>query len=95
MIQEKFIQIRFKEQTVVGEFNDCLYFTEEEFAKLKQADIDTLATTRVNNWVTLVQSTPEPVEQTAEEIQKEIDEYTLKIEELTIIKANIISIKVK
>jgi hypothetical protein len=83
------IQVLIKEQTEVGEFQDALYFTEEEYASLSEKDIQKMIDTRIENWVNQVQNPPIPEEPTKEdlesqkiELQKHIDEVELKISEI-------------
>jgi len=87
MEEKIFIQVRFKDKTSHGEYNDALYFTQEEHAKTEQKEIDKLKQERVDNWVYLlehptpyVEPTEEELTKYKEELQRQIDEVTAQIE---------------
>ena len=63
------IQVRFKEQTDYGSYNDALYFTLDEYKDIKQADIDLLKQQRVDNWVNMVSNPPAYIEPTLDELK--------------------------
>lgn len=65
----KRIQILIQEKTDFGEFNDALYFTEEEYAKIEDKQIESLAQERVDSYVASRQEQKDkpPVEPTDEE----------------------------
>jgi hypothetical protein len=64
------IQVRIKEQTAMGEFNDSLYLTVDEFANVKDEDLDLLKKVRVDTWVAFVtaESNHEKEEKTEQEL---------------------------
>ena len=64
------IQVLFKEKTECGEFNDALYYTEDEFKGVKQNDIDKAIKGRVDNWVKSVKNPAKYIEPTDEELIK-------------------------
>ena len=68
MSQEIFIQVRFKEQTEVGEFNDCLYFSEVEYPAISQKFIDQEVASRVANWVDSIKNPPPSPQPTKAEL---------------------------
>ncbi len=70
MADQIFIQVRFKEQTEAGEYNDALYFTQAEYATKTANDISALKTTRVNNFVTAVKNPPILPPPTVDELNK-------------------------
>lgn len=82
------IQVRFSEQTEIGEFNDALYFTEEEFAGLKPEDIEIAAKSRVANWTEAVAAASKvvAVEPTVEELEAEVAQVQMEIDRLTAYK---------
>jgi len=66
----KSVQIRFEEETEQGRFCDALYFTEEQYAKLSDKDIQVAIDERVANWVAVVTAPPmEPEPVSDEELQ--------------------------
>lgn len=77
MSETVLIQLRFKEDTVVGEYNDALYFTQEEFATTTKGDIEAMKQVRIDKWVNAVQNPPTPVEPTKEELE-ELEAQLLK-----------------
>lgn len=75
MAINKFIQVRISENTEIGQFNDAIYYTEDEFNKLSEDDINVSIKERVDNWVAFVkeQSSKEPVPPTVEDLQQQAD----------------------
>ena len=76
-----FIQIRFKEKTQFGEFNDSIYYTEEAYKGVKQKDIDDEIARRVDNWLTVRQTPPVPIEVTKEELEEKVRMIEATLEE--------------
>lgn len=79
------IQIPFKKKTESGlEYNDALYFSQEEYAALTQEQIEEMKQTRFNNWLSVIQNPviqPEPTEaQIIEERVKVVKEALAKDE---------------
>jgi hypothetical protein len=79
------IQIPFKKKTEDGlEYNDALYFSQEEYAALTEGQIEEMKQTRFNNWLSIIQNpiiTPEPTEeQVIEERVKAVKEALAKDE---------------
>lgn len=66
-----FIQVRIKEQTELGEFNDALYFALTEFKNLNETDLQDAVKTRIDKWIAFVkeQKSLIPVEPTIEELE--------------------------
>lgn len=79
---EVFVQLRFKEQTEVGEYNDAIYFSEVAWANRDQAAIDAEKAQRVANFVEAVKNPPPPVEPTKEELEFQKVELEKQIEEI-------------
>jgi hypothetical protein len=71
MADQVLICVRFKEQTECGEYNDSLYYTEAEYATVKQEDIDAEKQKRIANWVHIVKNPPPYVEPSKEVLEKE------------------------
>lgn len=95
MLKQKIIQIRFKEQTEYGEYNDCLYFTEKEYAEKTEQELDFLMNERVNNWIKIITEKPvlteeTKTEETKEEIQVQIDGLNIQIANLEERKVNLL-----
>ena len=78
MSQEVFIQVKFKEHTEVGEYNDAIYFTEDEYAVVDQKSIDQIKKKRVDNFVDSIKNPPPVEEPTKEELQKIMEELDLQ-----------------
>jgi len=53
-----YVQVRIKEQTSQGEFNDSLYYTTEEWANITQENVQRAAQQRVDSWVNLIKGAP-------------------------------------
>ena len=70
-MEQKFIQIKFQEDTPYGAFCDALYFTESEYATKTQSDIDALKTERCNNYIATIENAKNApvVEPTKEELE--------------------------
>jgi len=73
------IQVIFTEKTEVGEYRDALYYTIDDpgvtvdkWLQTKQADIDAVKRSRVDNWVNLVKNPPKPIEPTKEQLESEL-----------------------
>ena len=83
------IQVLIKEQTPYGEFNDALYFTQEEYATKTEDDINTIKQERVNNFISAVSNPPKEDELTLEDLQaqkksllSQANEIDVKINEI-------------
>ena len=73
-MEEIRVQIRFSENTVVGTFNDTLYYTEDEYKALDRPTIDKVKQERLDAWVLQV-SPP------LEDLKKQENDLILKIAE--------------
>src|SRR3990167_10444103 len=49
-----FVQVKIKENTSYGNFQDAIYYTLDEWYKLTMEDINSAKNQRVTNWVNLV-----------------------------------------
>ena len=73
---EYYLQVRIKEQTEHGEYNDCLYFPVDKVTDLEkwiienEKQIKEQATARVNNWKSVVSNPPVYIEPTKVELEK-------------------------
>jgi hypothetical protein len=67
------IQIPIREDTEIGQFNDALYYTLDEIAAMKEADVAQVVSARVGNWVSFVkeQSSKVAPEPTKEDLEAE------------------------
>lgn len=90
--QEIRIQVIFKVDTEYGVFQDALWFTQEEYAKLTQADIDKMQQERIDNWIKIVTTlAPEPTEaEKLAQIQSEIAILSLRMQELQVQKKGLV-----
>lgn len=82
MEEKIFIQIRFKEKTSHGEYNDALYFTQEEYASIDKATIDAMKQQRVNNWIYALEHPPEYVTPTKEILEQMIAEKQQELQQI-------------
>lgn len=82
MSEQIMVQVRFKEKTEVGEYNDALYFTQAEYQAKSQIEIDALKQARVNNWVNAVKNPPVFVEPTKTELQAQKAELETQLAEV-------------
>lgn len=83
-----YIQIRLKREYNGVEFNDAIYFTEDEYKDIKPSEIEKLKEERFNSFKESVDNPPVPVELTKEQLEEEkmalqklIDEVNEKIAE--------------
>ena len=76
------VQVRFKEQTEVGEYNDALYFTQAEYQAKSQGDIDAMKQVRVTNLVNLVKNPLAYVEPTKSELQAQKAELEAQLSDV-------------
>ena len=81
------IQVKIRENTPQGQYNDSLYYGLEEFANAKIEDIEQAKQTRVNNWIyivthpaTEIQPTKAELEEQKSELQKQLDELQRQID---------------
>ena len=77
-----FIQVRFSEQTKYGEYQDALYYTEDEYAKLTEEDITAAKQARIDNWIQVVENPPIVVKPTKEELQAQETELQKQLTEI-------------
>ena len=79
MTDQVFVQVRFKEQTEIGEFNDALYFSQVEYDSKTQDEINNLKQARVDNWVNSIKNAPPSVEPTNAQLEAEKAELQARI----------------
>ena len=86
------IQHRIKQVVEINganmEFNDCLYFSEEEYSKLDPKDLDIQRQARIDVWVNVILNPTPRVEPTEEELaayktdlEKQLADLTSQIAE--------------
>lgn len=94
-----FVQVKFSESTEYGDFNDALYYTQDEYKVLSENEINTKIAERKTTHVDKIRNTLPPVELTREELQKlkeellvyqvdlirQIDEITEKLKVIPVI----------
>lgn len=73
-----FIQVRVKEDTSEGTYQDSLYFSPSEFEAMTDKDVDSAIQSRVDAWVASVQAanvriTPEPTEEELVEMKEQLE----------------------
>jgi len=79
------IQYHIKVQTEIGEFNDSLYFTPEEWTKLTQEELAQKIKARVDNWVNSVKhpaAEKAPAKPSKEELQIQADQLKQQLDQI-------------
>jgi hypothetical protein len=72
------IQLIFTFKTPHGEYRDALYFTQEDWAKIKPEDIEDKKKERIDNWIYQLEHPVIPKEPTKEELEKELVELEVQ-----------------
>jgi len=81
MADKVMVQVKFSEQTVKGKCNDVLYYTQDEYAKLKEADIEADKLERVNSYIAMKSVPPaELVPLTREELIEQLNQQQVDVE---------------
>jgi len=70
MADQVFVQVRYKMVHEGHEFNDCLYFTEPEYASTTQGKIEDMKQARFDKWVAVIVNPPPAVEPTKEQLEE-------------------------
>ena len=78
--QEAKIQIIFRIDTKYGTFQDALWFTQGEYDKLSQGDIDTMKQERVDNWIKVVSAPITDVSEEEKLVQINDEMYSLTLQ---------------
>lgn len=78
------VMLSFSADTKHGVYNDNLYFTQDEFAKISPDDLAAMKQHRVDNWVYQIENPPVAVELTKEDLQAELAEIVQQKAELEI-----------
>lgn len=76
------IQVKIKEDTPEGQYNDSLYYTLEQWATKTPADIEADKKKRVDNWLNIVRHPAPVVTPTKAELQAQADELKRQLDEL-------------
>jgi hypothetical protein len=76
------IQVKIKEDTPEGQYNDSLYYTAEQWASKTPADIEADKKARVDKWLSIVRNPAPALEPTKEELQAQADELKKQADEL-------------
>ena len=74
------VQVRFSKRTAQGvEFNDALYFTQEEYAALSPEQLEAMKQARFDNWqeIVITASNRPPVVPTRQELEQRRAELEL------------------
>ena len=70
MAQQVMVQVRFQEDVNIKgmnlQYSDALYYTPEQYAAMKQSDIDAVKAERVANWKNIMEN-PAPVKEPSKE----------------------------
>jgi hypothetical protein len=75
------VKVTIQEQTSIGEYNDSLYYSSDDWEKLSEEDLRKAIEARVNNWITSVQSMSIYVP-TKADLQREANEKEAHLNEL-------------
>ena len=73
---DAYIQVRIKQDTEVGQFNDSLYYTPEQWFNATTSEIDAKKQERVDNWVNIVKNPPiyvPPTKVELNELKKQLE----------------------
>ncbi len=76
------VQVRFREDTAFGEYSDALYYTQAEYAVMKEKEITAAKQERVSKWVASMQNPGTEVEPTKEELEAEKAELQERVDDL-------------
>ena len=63
------VQVRFVVDTPHGQYSDCLYFSQDDYAKLSKKDLAKKEGERVSNWLDLINNPAPIVEPSLEQEQ--------------------------
>lgn len=77
------VQVRIKQDTPYGEFNDALYYPLADYSHIKGDQIQAERQQRIDNWISAMQNPPEVKEPTKEDLQLQADELQKQIDDLT------------
>ena len=81
-MDEIIVQVQFKASTAYGEFRDALNIPKAEYDSLSQAEIDDRKQTRVDNWVSYMDSPKVSVAPTKAQLQIQAAELSSRLSEL-------------
>lgn len=89
MADQKIIQIRFtkvykKDTKSPIEYQDALNFTEDEYNLLDTLAIEDMKQKRFDNFVSIIENPPIPVNPTKEELQSQADELQRQLDEVNL-----------
>jgi hypothetical protein len=86
-----FYQVRIQEDTELGQFNDALYFTPDEWLTVKQEDIDAAVKTRVESWISFVKeaSSKVPDPPKPEDLKDQAEQLKLQWEQMVTALASV------
>lgn len=75
--QQILVTVRFTEDVDFGkgdkrQYSDSIFYTQDEYEKIKQEDIDAEKNRRVDNWKYAVQNPPAYMEPTKAELEEEL-----------------------
>jgi hypothetical protein len=69
-----------------GSYCDALYFTQDEYAKLQPTDIDALKQARIDNFIAVASTPPDPaviLQQQLDDVNNQITALQAQIDSLT------------
>lgn len=70
MADQVFVQVRIKENTVYGPFNDALYFTEAQYATVTEKELADLKQARVDAWLDMIENPPPEIPPTKKQLEE-------------------------
>jgi hypothetical protein len=77
-----FVQVRIKESTKYGQFNDALYYTYDEFRSMSEEKLAMDKKSRVDNWVNIMDHPAPYVEPSKEELLAQQEQQTKQLDGL-------------
>ena len=90
MSQQIMVQVKFTQDTQYGQYTDAVYYTQADYANIKQSDIDAVVSTRVGNYVNAIKNAPAPVQLTKSDIQAQIDALSSQVTDM---QAQVVSLQ--
>ena len=79
------IQVKIKEETSEGQYNDSIYYTLEQWATKTPDDIEADKKERVDNWLNIVRNPAPTIQPTKEELEAQANELKRQLEQINIL----------
>ena len=79
------IQVKIKEETPEGQYNDSIYYTLEQWATKTPADIEADKKERVDNWLNIVRNSAPAIQPTKEELEAQANELKRQLDQINVL----------